>query len=157
MQPKVRHALSPAANDLPEEVDEAMWGLFAAINDLWEFVDDPPDPYRLRFRTFMDNRITLDPLYAGYYLAATSLIASIAEQKDVQAAYHLIYFGQDQGLAYPKPVLDAVQTHVSNEFIAMRLAYGGFLQFGALNFQSYFGGANIPGEPPPYRKAEGLP
>ena len=154
-QAKVRHPLSPPAASLKDDVDEAMWRLFKAIGDMWLFNDDP-EPYRLRFRALMENRIAVDPLYAGYYAAAAAMIADLTAQKDANAAYMLIYFGENQGLTFDPNMLAAVQQNVSNELIAMRLSLGTFRQFGALNYRGYFGGANLPGEPPPYRKAKGL-
>ena len=155
-QAKVRHPLSPAAPSLADDVDEAMWSLFKAIGDMWLLKEDP-EPYRLRFRTFMENRIAFDPMYVGYYASAAGLIAALTAQKDATAAYLLIYFDQnDNGLTFDPNILDLVQTKVSNEFIAMRLALGSFRAWGARNYRTYIGGANIPGEPAPYRTAKDL-
>jgi hypothetical protein len=155
-QAKVRHPLSPTAPTIPEAVDEAMWNLFVAIGDLWMLTDDPA-PYRLRFRTFMDNRIAIQPLYEGYYLAATTMIADLTAQADAPSAYLLIYFNQNpKGLTVNPTLLQAVQQFVAGEFIAIRLALGSFANFGALNYRGYIGGANIPGEPAPYRTAKDL-
>jgi hypothetical protein len=42
----------------------------------------------------------------------------------------------------------------ANEFVAFRLAVGGFAAFGATNYRGFFGGANIAGQPVPYRVGE---
>ena len=154
---KARHPLSPPTPDpLPQAVYESMWELFVAIGNMWLLTDDPK-PYRLRFRTFLENRIALDPLYAGYYREAARLIAELIAQADANAAWQLIYFNRNpQNLAYSPTILQAVQEHVANEFIARRMALGSFANFGAIAYQGYIAGANLPDQPPPYRTAEGL-
>ena len=153
---KAQHPLSPPAPDpLPRPVYEAMWDLFVAIGEMWRLTDDPLQ-YRLRFRTFLENRISLNPLYAGYYLAAATLIANLTEQADAKAAYGLIFFNRNPGdkLEYNPDLLAAVQQNVSNEFIERRMALGSFANFGAKAYQGYMAGANLPGQPAPYRTAE---
>ena len=153
---KVRHPLAPAVPAVEAPVGEAMWNLFVAIGDMWMLTDDPA-PYRLRFRTFMENRIALQPLYAGYYLAAANMIADLTAQADAFSAYLLIYFGQNpNNLTVNPTLLEAVQQFVAYEFIAFRLSLGSFAEFGAINYRGYIGGANIPGEPAPYRTAKDL-
>lgn len=154
---KARHPLSPPTPDpLPPATYEAMWDLFVAIGEMWLLTDDPR-PYRLRFRTFLENRIALSPLYAGYYLAAATFIAEVTEQADANAAYQLIFFNRNpQNLEYSPDMLIAVQQHVAYEFIARRMALGSFADFGAEAYQGYMAGANLPGQPAPYRTAEGL-
>lgn len=154
---KERHPLSPPVPDpLPHAVYESMWDLFVAIGDQWLLTDDPK-PYRLRFRTFLENRIALNPLYAGYYLATAALIADVAAQTDAFYAYQLIFFGRNpQNIEVSPTLLQAVQQNVAFEFIARRMALGSFVNFGATAYQGYMAGANIPGQPAPYRTAEGL-
>lgn len=154
---KARHPLSPPTPDpLPQAVYEAMWELFLGIGQQWLLTDDPR-PYRLRFRTFLENRIALNPLYAGYYLATATMIADLTQQADVVAAWQLIFFNRNPlNLEYNPTLLAAVQQHVSNEFIARRMALGSFADFGAKAYQGYMAGANLPDEPVPYRTAEGL-
>ncbi len=154
---KARHPLSPPTPDpLPQPVYESMWELFLAIGYLWLLKDDPR-PYRLRFRTFLENRIALSPLYAGYYLAAATFIADLTAQADANAAYQLIFLNRNpQNLEYSPDLLIAVQQHVAFEFIARRVALGSFADFGAKAYQGYMAGANLPDQPAPYRTAEGL-
>jgi hypothetical protein len=156
-QTKEQHPLSPPAPEpLPQPVYEAMWSLFLAIGVLWELKDDPK-PYRLRFRTFLENRILLNPLYAGYYLAAALMIADLTQQADAAAAYELIFHGRNpRNLTVSPDLLQAVQQHVAFEFILRRLAFGSFADFGAKAYIGYMAGANLPGQPAPYRTAEGL-
>jgi hypothetical protein len=155
--PKARHPLSPPTPDpLPQAVYESMWDLFVGIGDMWLLTDDP-QPYRLRFRTFLENRIALDPLYAAYYLAAATMIAELSQETDRNNVYLLIFFGQNPaGLTYDTDLMDAVRKHVAFEFVARRMALGSFADFGAKAYMGYIAGANLPGRPAPYRTAEGL-
>jgi hypothetical protein len=154
---KARHPLSPATPDpLPQAVYEAMWDLFVAIGTMWQLTDDP-NQYRLRFRTFLENRIALHPLYAGYYLAAAVMLADLTKQADANAAYQLIFFNQNPNNLKVNPeLLKAVQQKVAFEFIARRMALGSFVNFGATAYLGYMAGANLPDQPVPYRTAEGL-
>jgi hypothetical protein len=154
---KARHPLSPPTPDpLPHSVYESMWDLFLAIGDMWLLTDDPK-PYRLRFRTFLENRIALSPLYAGYYLATATMIADLTQQADANAAWQLIFFNRNPlNLQYSPTLLQAVQKHVAFEFISRRVALGSFANFGAKAYQGYMAEANLPDRPAPYRTAEGL-
>ena len=155
-QTKVRHPLSPSQPSLAGDVEEALWKLFVAIGPAWKLPDDP-NPYRLRFRTFLENRIALNPLYAAYYAAMAAMIAELTAQRGEQATYDLIFFGPGDGtLTVDDEFFTALLQHVSFEFISFRLALGSFRAFGAINYRGYFGGANLAGEPAPYRTAEGL-
>jgi hypothetical protein len=135
-----------------------MWDLFLAIGALWQLTDDPRQ-YRLRFRTFLENRIALNPLYSAYYYAAATLIADLAAQPhgSARAAYELIFFNRNpQGLEFDPELMQEVRVHVAFEFIARRIALGSFVNFGAVAYQGYMAGANLPDQPTPYRTAEGL-
>lgn len=151
-----RHPLSPPKGSMPPDVEESMWQLFLAIGSLWDLTDDASQ-YRLRFDTFLENRIAYNPLYSDFYQAAADMIASLAAQKDLDAAYMLIYFARNPyDLQYNKELMKFVIQTVSNEFINLRMCLGGFKVWGAINYPGYFGGANIPGDPVPYRTAKGL-
>ena len=154
---KARHPLSPPTPDpLSQAVYESMWELFLAIGGLWQLTDDPR-PYRLRFRTFLENRIALNPLYSAYYYAAATLIADLAAQANALAAYELIFFNSNpKGLQFDPELMQEVRVHVAFEFIARRIALGSFKNFGAVAYQGYMAGANLPDQPVPYRTAEGL-
>jgi hypothetical protein len=154
---KARHPLSPPTPDpLSQPVYEAMWDLFLAIGELWLLTDDPHQ-YRLRFRTFLENRIALNPLYAAYYFAAATLIADLTAQANAFAAYQLIFFNRNpQNLEFDPELMQAVREHVAFELIARRMALGSFVNFGAVAYMGYMAGANLPDQPTPYRTAEGL-
>jgi hypothetical protein len=154
---KARHPLSPPTPDpLSHAVYESMWELFLAIGELWQLTDDPR-PYRLRFRTFLENRIALNPLYSAYYYAAATLIADLAAQANALAAYELIFFNRNpKNLEFDPELMQEVRVHVAFEFIARRMALGSFVNFGAVAYMGYMAGANLPDQPAPYRTAEGL-
>jgi hypothetical protein len=152
-QSRARHPLSSLAPSEPQGVEDAMWHLFVAVGEFWKLGDDPAG-YRERFKTFMDNRISLNPIYEGLYAAAKRMIDDLtAELGSPGSAYEAILTRKDRKLPSgpPESELEFIQVYVANEFIALRLALGGFLAFGALNYCGYFGGGNIPGQPAPYR------
>jgi hypothetical protein len=152
---KARHALSPIAPPVPDHVEAAMWALFVAIGAFWTLGDDPA-PYRLRFRAFMANRIDLNPLYHQFYSTSQVFIEQLIAAKGADSAYAQVFTQKSRDLSpkVPYSELEIVQQYVANEFIALRLALGGFRTFGATNYCGYFGGANIAGEPVPYRPME---
>jgi hypothetical protein len=153
-QSTVRHPLSPEAPSVTDPVDEAMWNLFVAIGPYWSLTDNP-EPYRLRFRTFMEDRINFNPIYRDYYEFAAKEINKLIAQYGKEKTYTSIFSGQYTGTpSEPPSWLDLIRLYVSGEFIGMRLAFGGFRDFGAINYCGYFGGANIQSEPVPYRTIE---
>ena len=133
-----------------------MWQIFVAIGPAWKF-DDDVESYRLRFHTFLQNRLALYPFYEAFYRAAMGLVEELAAQKNLKAAYQLIFFNTNpHNLQYLPEVMQIVKQYVVNEFINFRLACGSFRVWGAINYLSYFGGANLENEPTPYRTAKGL-
>ncbi|MCU1231963.1 MAG: hypothetical protein JWO97_4847 [Acidobacteria bacterium] len=150
-QVKVRHPLSALAPALTDSVAASMWKLFVAIGPYWELTDDP-EPYRLRFTTFTQNRIALNPIYTAFYTEAARVIDVLIAALGEKAAYAVIFSKQNDDVAsVPLTTLNLVQQYVSGEFIAIRLALGSFKAFGAINYCGYIGGANILDEPVPYR------
>jgi len=156
-QARVNNVVTSDESTVPAAVDEAMWKLFVAIGDFWELGDDPK-PYRLRLRAFMSNRIRFSPIYRDFYILARTVIDGlIAHTGDKAKAYELL-FTQKSRVATttpPQTQLEFVQQYVANEFIGLRLSLGSFRVFGAINYCGYFGGANIEGQPVPYRTPVG--
>ncbi|MFG1342934.1 hypothetical protein [Xanthobacter autotrophicus] len=149
-QARVRRAVSPQVVETAKTVEAEMWALFEAIGTYWRLTDDT-DGYRGRLQAFMANRVSLDVGYLGYYALAVDVIADLlAETDSAQAAYDKLFTTRASG-GEEDSDLAAVKTRVVDEFIAWRLALGGFRDFGALNYRGYFGGANLPGAPVPYR------
>lgn len=151
-QTKAVHPLSPPPGSLPPAVRNTLWSLFVAIGDHWALADDAA-AYELRFLTFLQNRIDIDPLYAGYYRDGATLLDDLVAAHGAQRAYDKLFADKPRiaPAGLPATPLEALQRFVANEFIALRLALGGFKTFGAINYCGYFGGANIAGEPVPYR------
>lgn len=151
-QKRARDALSPRTPAPSGDVEAAMWELFLAVGTFWK-LDDATVGHRLRLKGFMANRIGLNAKYEGYYRLATDLIARLAtDLGGADKAYAHVF---TQMATDPDSELAAVQKYVSKEFIAWRLALGGFRNFGGLNYRGYIGGANIAGEPTPYRTRDG--
>lgn len=151
-QSKAQHPLSDRLEPLPADVEEAMWQLFVEVGKFWGTVTDAT-PHRSRLQSFMTNRIALMPLYADYYVIAKRVIDELVGSHggDVTAAYRELFTSKDAARQPPTTPLALTRQSVSNEFVALHMALGGFLEFGALNSPGYFGGANVPGRPVPYR------
>ncbi|MER9593947.1 hypothetical protein [Mesorhizobium sp. M0244] len=155
-QNRAQHLLSPKAPVAQDSVEEAMCRLLVAIGSFWNLTDEP-EAYRTRLPAFMTNRISLDPKYQDYYALAQRVIDALIAEKGEAAAYEYLFTNKPRAKpALPVTELEYVQYYVANEFIALRLALGGFSAFGALNYRGYFGGANVPGQPAPYRTGGGI-
>src|SRR5215471_5795087 len=134
-QARARHILSLVTTEEPVEIDEAMWGLFVAIGEFWKLGDDPA-PYRLRFRSFMANRVHLNPIYRDFYSLAKRVIARLLAEHGSPRGYEVLFTEKPRTLPVgpPETELEFVQQYVVNEFIGMRLALGSFKAFGAVNY-----------------------
>jgi hypothetical protein len=150
-QARVSNVVIPGESLVTKDVEDAMWKLFVAIGDFWRLEDDP-EPYRLRFRAFMANRISINPMYRDFYDLAKTVIQGLVAQYGA-TAYEQLFTQKPRvaPTAPPQTQLEFVQQYVANEFIGLRLALGSFKTFGAINYCGYFGGANIVGQPVPYR------
>lgn len=141
--------VNPLAYELltpPGGIDANLWALFVAIGDHWQLGDDP-EPYRSRLTSFMDNRIALNPLYRGYYDSAAQTIADLIAANGAVKAFEIL-FATKTSAGVPTAPIEIAKRFVANEFITMRLAFGGFKAFGARNFNGYFGGNNDPTDVP---------
>ena len=143
------HLLAPLPQDETGVIDATLWSLWEAIGKYWQLGDDP-EQYRSRLRTFMDNRVSINPLYQGYFDVARAVISALIDAHGSSKAFEVL-FQMKTGSGVPQSPLEATKRFVIDEFIAMRLAFGGFRSFGATNSCGYFGGANIADEPVPYR------
>lgn len=149
---RVQHPLSRALGPLPPQTVEILWTIFVAIGAHWS-LDDDPLPYRLRFEIFLENRKNVSPLYKDYYADSAAYFGDLTERIGSTAALDRLFAQKPRVVqsGIPATRLEMAQRFVVNEFISLRLALGGFETFGAVNYRGYFGGANIPGEPAPYR------
>ncbi|TBA52709.1 hypothetical protein [Rhizobium ruizarguesonis] len=152
-QRRAIHPLSKALPPLEHTTVDTLWDVFVAIGEQWA-LEDEPATYRLRFETFLENRINVSPIYRDYYIDGADFVADLITELGRGPAYNRL-FTQKPRVAQsgiPATRLEAVQRYVANEFISLRLALGGFKAFGAINYRGYIGGANIEGEPTPYRE-----
>ncbi|MGM9480239.1 hypothetical protein ACS5PN_03500 [Roseateles sp. NT4] len=152
-QDRAHHPLSDQLPIADDDVRRAMWALFVHIGKFWRNLDDAK-PYESRLYSFMTNRVALDPNYKDYYATARAVIDQLIAEKGEDAAYEFLFTDAQANLAPPSTPLALTRQKVSNEFVALQMALGGFLAFGALNYPGYFGGANAPGAPVPYRPME---
>jgi hypothetical protein len=151
-QSKAQHPLSDKQYPLPDSVGDAMWELFVAIGKHWGTVTEP-GPYRSRLESFMENRIALMPLYADYYAIARRVIDDLLKKHGgvATAAYEELFTSKEAAKQPPTTPLALTRQAVANEFVSLHVALGGFQTYGAQNVPGYFGGANVPGRPAPYR------
>jgi hypothetical protein len=150
-QSRVNNDLTPGDPGLPADVEQTLWELFVSIGAFWELSPDC-ESHRSRFAGFLANRIRINPIYRDFYVVAKDVINEFKGQYADKAFEQL--FTQKPRLVVPAPPqtrVEFVQQYVANEFIALHLALGGFKAFGAINYCGYFGGANIEGQPVPYR------
>lgn len=151
---KVVHTLVAGLPAPPSDVMQPLWDLFIAIGDYWALGDDPK-PYRSRLRVFMENRVAINPLYHGYYDVAAQVIVALLAAQGAPKAFETLFTTKLPDNGVPTSPTEATKRFVVNEFITMRLAFGGFRSFGAVNYNGWPGGANNPAEPVPYREMGG--
>lgn len=139
----------------PDAQNETLWSLFVAIGDHWALSDDSSQ-YRLRFLTFMENRVNVNPIYLESYRNGAALIDDLVRLMGSKAAFEKIFNDKPKipPTGTPATPLEALQRFVVAEFIAFRLAAGGFKSFGAINYPGYPAGANIADQPTPYRSKD---
>ncbi|MEW5757528.1 MAG: hypothetical protein AB1810_14630 [Pseudomonadota bacterium] len=147
------HPLSRELPPLDDATRNAMWKLFIQIGQFWMNMHDP-SAFKSRVYSFVDNRISLDPLYREYYMTARDVIAQLVSEYGEQDGYRRLFTDSAGLISPPTTALAITRQKVSNELIALQLAVGGFKAFGAKNYCGYFGGPNLPDAPPPYRTIE---
>lgn len=153
IQTIVRHPLSDNAPEINTELFDSMWALFASIASYWGSMDDI-SLHRTQLLNFMINRIKLDPLYLGYYTATASVLKDLTEKLGA-GAYEELFTNTAAGTETPPQTpMGIARQRVSNEFVSLHLAIGGFKAFGAVNYPGFIGGPNIPRSAPPYRTGE---
>jgi len=151
-QRRARNVLSSPNPVVAAETEAAMWDLFVAIGEFWQLNENMAG-YPLRLRAFMANRISLHPAYEGYYAVAARHITAEIAQLGRDEAYKKLFTRETPPEGSAARV---AKKQVSDELVELRLALGGFLAFGALNYNGYFGGANLPDDVP-YRTREPRP
>lgn len=147
--PKRRHDPLPD----PATMDK-LWKLFIAIGEFWEN-NDRPEAMKSNFETFVANRISLDARYLHEYANATAVLDELIDELGEADGYKKLFTDPQATISPPTTDLARARQLVSNEFVALQLALGGFKAFGgATNYLGYIGGPNIEGRPP-YRTYDG--
>jgi hypothetical protein len=139
---------------IKENLSESMWNLFVAIGKFWaEEID--VSFMKSNFLVFLSNRVEVDPNYRSEYKNAREVINELITEVGENEGYKKLLTDVAANIAPPTTRLARARQLVSNEFIILFLALGGFKKFGdgALNYPGYFGGANFENLPP-YRTYE---
>jgi hypothetical protein len=126
---------------------ERLWQLFVAIGSCWGN-NDEPQAMRSNFQGFLDNRIRIDPGYAGEYRNAAEVIDELALELGEEGAFVRLLTDPLANLSPPATRRARARQRVSNELVALQLSLGGFKAFGAENYLGYIGGPNIEGRTP---------
>ncbi len=141
------------ANDedlvISDALFESMWQLFEQIGKHWKTGNQEElKDAQTNLLVFMNNRIRLNPCYIHEYQNAAGVVAELVEDLGKKKGYEKLF--TDPYANQPNPVtrLARARKMVSNEFVLLHLALGGFKSFGAENYLGYFGGANIAGNTP---------
>lgn len=156
IDPDAGDATSPPAAPppLPDPATLArLWGLFTAIGRHWHTGGDPAR-MRSNWLVFVANRLRTDPGYADEYVNAARVLDELARAHGDEAAYLRLLTDEAANTGEPKTPMARARQRVSNEFVSLQLALGGFESFGATNYLGYIAGANVEGDPP-YRPAPG--
>ncbi len=148
-----KHPLSASLPPIRDDVFASMWQIFVHIGKFWKNMDDPA-PYKSQLYTFMQNRISLYPIYHDYYILAKEVMDQLIAARGEEAAYAFLFTDPGATASPPASALAVTHHYVSNEFVAWQVALGGFKAWGARNYCGYIGGAFIPGHPVPYRTCE---
>ena len=124
-----------------------LWGLFVALGTHWQNNEDP-ESMKSNFLVFITNRIRLDPSYADEYRNAAAVLDELITELGETRAYEKLMTDPAANISPPATRIAHARQRVSNEFIALQLALGGFKAFGATNYLGYISGPNIAGQPP---------
>lgn len=138
--------------DIDSQTFTAMWKLFERIVGHWQLFEAGVGQ-RSQLLVFMQNRIRVDLNYYADYRNAACVIEELIQDVGEAAAYQYLLTDAAANIAPPETRIARARQKVSNEFITLALAMGGFKRFGAVNSPGFIGGANIPGQPP-YRTWE---
>ena len=151
-QPEIPQILAPPAPLPDPQTLDLLWRLFVAIGRHWQN-DDQPERMRSNWLVFVANRMRVDARYADDYANAASVLRGLIAELGEPGAYRKLFTDADANVSPPATPLARARQKVSNEFVALQLALGGFKAWGAVNYLGYIAGANVPGQVP-YRPAQ---
>src|SRR5271169_1864177 len=87
---RVIHPFVQEAEPTPDPQIETLWSLFVAVGDHWALGDDSAQ-YRLRFLTFMENRVNVNPLYRESYREGAALIDDLVQRMGAKATFEKLF------------------------------------------------------------------
>jgi hypothetical protein len=133
--------------DIDQSTFASMWALFEKILQHWQLME-PCAGQQSQLLVFMQNRMRVDLNYYADYKNAASVIDELIQEFGDEQAYITLLTDAAANIAPPETRIARARQKVSNEFISLALAMGGFRRFGAKNVPGFIGGANIAGETP---------
>jgi hypothetical protein len=149
------HHPYPHQEELPNpETMAGLWQLCVHIGKFWRN-DSKPEAMRSNLVVFVENRIQLNPNYLDEYVNAVEVARELVAELGEEQGYRKLFTDPEANISPPTTRLARARQRVSNEFVTLQLALGGFKAFGgATNYLGYIGGANIEGQTPyrPYEK-----
>ena len=149
------HHPYPHQEELPDpETMLGLWNLFVQIGKFWNNTAEP-EAMRSDLVVFIENRIKLNPNYLDEYLNAVEVVDELVAELGEEKGYRKLFTDPKANISPPTTRLARARQRVSNEFVSLQLALGGFKAFGgAKNYLGYIAGANIEGHTPyrPYQK-----
>lgn len=151
---EARFSARSAAETLDESLAEKMWELFVAISRFWTS-ETKISEMKSEFLVFLSNRIEVKSSYKDEYINAAAVIDELTVELGAEEGYKKLLTDPAANIAPPTTRIARARQLVSNEFVVLFLALGGFQATGAgaLNYPGYFGGANF-ADRTPYRKYE---
>jgi len=130
------------------ETMAGLWDLFVQIGKFWRN-NAEPQAMRTNLVAFIENRIQLNPNYLDEYVNAVEVIKELVAELGEENGYRKLFTDPEANISPPATRLARARQRVSNEFVALQLALGGFKALGgAKNYLGYIAGANIEGQTP---------
>ncbi|WP_175611296.1 hypothetical protein [Mycobacterium sp. SP-6446] len=86
---------------------------------------------------FIENRIQLNPNNLDEYVSAVEVIWELVAELGEEKGFRKFFTDRQANVSPPETRLAPVRQHVSNEFVSLQLALGGFKTFGVTNYLGY--------------------
>lgn len=143
---EARFPLREDSDLLENSLSESMWEIFVAVGKFWSD-KVPVAPMKSNFLVFLSNRIKANPNYLGEYRNAADVMSELTAELGATEGIKKLLADSAANISPPTTRLARARQLVSNEFVVLFLALGGFKEFGdgavELNHPGYFGGANL--------------
>jgi hypothetical protein len=155
---EARFFLEENHRKLDDALINQLWKLFVKICEFWQTTDEP-SRMKSNFLVFISNRIEVDPRYLIEYNNYVDVIEELTTELGEEEGYKKLFTDPLANIIPPITKLGRARQFVSNEFIGLNLALGGFKSFGnpdevagfPLNYPGYISGMNLENSTP-YRK-----